>query len=183
MPISRLRTCPIGRCSPIAMPSGVTIQTTLLSSAATPIRNIPSGTAQNTAASGGPPEAQVTRPGTTISSTAPPEPAQTSLSLSEDPLRSRTSSGFAAAYIVSGKHHGRRGYVKRQNCPAVRREDQVLDQLAAFSSRPTVRSISSYWPSPACWNTTLPFWSTIYCAGQYWLRQAFQVCESLSWAT
>ena len=38
----------------------------------------------------------------TISSTAPPEPAQTSLSLSEEPLRSRTSSGFAAACIVSG---------------------------------------------------------------------------------
>ena len=30
----------------------------------------------------------------------------------------------------------------------------------------TVRSISSYWPSPSCWNTILPFWSTIYCAGQ-----------------
>jgi hypothetical protein len=68
------------------------IQATLLSSAATPIRNNPSGTAQNAAASGGPPEAQVSRPGTTISRTAAPEPAQTSLSLSVDPLRSRTSS-------------------------------------------------------------------------------------------
>src|ERR1700712_2338624 len=125
MPTSRLRTCPIGRCSPIAMPSGVTIQTTLLSSAATPIRNTPSGTAQNAAASGGPPEAQVTRPGTPISSTAPPEPAPTSLSLREDPLRSRTSSGGAAACIVGGKHHGRRGHVKRQKRVTIIRQAEA----------------------------------------------------------
>src|ERR1700752_121031 len=43
-----------------------------------------------------------------------------------------------------------------------------LVQLFALSSLATVRSISSYWPSPACSNTTLPLWSTIYCAGQYW---------------
>jgi hypothetical protein len=46
-----------------------------------------------------------------ISSTAPPEAARTSLSLSEDPLCSRTSSGFAAASTIGGKRHGRRGQV------------------------------------------------------------------------
>src|ERR1700738_2212715 len=56
-------------------------------------------------------------------------------------------------------------------------------QLEALSSRAIVRSICSYWPSPSCWNTIFPLWSTMYWAGQYWLPKAFQVCESLSCAT
>ena len=67
--------------------------------------------------------------------------------------RRQTSRPVAAA--SSGKVCGRN---------AIARVDS--SQLAAFSSRATVRSISSYWPSPSCWNTILPFWSTIYCAGQ-----------------
>jgi hypothetical protein len=42
-------------------------------------------------------------------------PARTSRSLSDVPLRSLTSFSFAAASIAGGKHHDRRGRVKRQS--------------------------------------------------------------------
>ncbi|MBN8990010.1 MAG: hypothetical protein J0H42_17315 [Rhizobiales bacterium] len=82
---------------------------------AKPIRNNPIGAAQSAGINGRPPEAQESRPGTRISKTTAPEPAWTNLSLSEDPLRSRTSSGFAAASMVGGKHHDRLDPVKQQS--------------------------------------------------------------------
>ena len=42
-------------------------------------------------------------------------PARTSRSLSDVPLRSLTSLSFATVSIASGKHHDRRGRIKRQS--------------------------------------------------------------------
>src|SRR2546429_2140812 len=41
-------------------------------------------------------------------------PARMSRSLSDVPLRSLTSFSFATTSIASGKHHDRRGHIKRQ---------------------------------------------------------------------
>jgi len=141
----RLCTWPSGRCSPIRMPSCVMIQATLRSRAATPIRNNPSGTTQSAGMNGRPPEAQVSRPGTIISKITAPEPAWTNLSRSEDPLRSRTSSGFAAASIVSGKHHERLDPVKEEVhhysitiSPVMPRSAWVLPSAPLMSQRRSV---------------------------------------------
>ena len=105
---------PNGRCSPIRISPDVTIQTTLRSNSAAPSRRHPNSSANSAAMPSHWSLARWARPGRAIRHTTMAMPARTSRSLSDVPLRSLTSFSFAAASIVGGKHHDRRGRVKRQ---------------------------------------------------------------------